>query len=178
LENVFGDTPLIWAAAAGHSDVVRILLIYYSDFSEKRWQLATALGRAAVRGYDDVVKEILKDPVTRYSHKKSLELTPLALAAALGRQGVVQTLLSNPYVNGKKQTIFRRAIIAGDATTVKTMINTNPKMLKQYQKMYFETAVHTAIDSGNYNVARHLLPLEDFPITYKRRFDGYPTVLH
>jgi ankyrin repeat protein len=44
--------------------------------------------------------------------------------------------------------------------------------------MYSETAVHTAIDSGNYNEAKLLLALEDFPITYKRRFDGYPTVLH
>ncbi|KAJ0417282.1 ankyrin repeat-containing domain protein, partial [Aspergillus carlsbadensis] len=68
LESLQGDTPLIWAAAAGHSDTVRIPLTYYIDVSEKRRRLEGALDWAAVCGYDDAVVEILKDPVTRYSH--------------------------------------------------------------------------------------------------------------
>jgi ankyrin repeat protein len=168
LGDLEGETPLIWAAAAGHPDVVRILLTYYSDVSEKRQQLEAALDWAADRSYNDVVVEILKDPHSRYNHTAPLDSAPLAVAAIMGREGVVQTLLNGPYVRGKECTIFRRALNAGDTTTVRAMIDTNINLLGQYQIVYSETAVHTAIDFQTHEVARLLLALEYFPINYKQ----------
>ncbi|KAL2785520.1 ankyrin repeat-containing domain protein [Aspergillus keveii] len=133
LRDLEGETPLIWAAAAKHPDVVRILLTYYSDVSEKRQQLEAALDWAADRSYNDVFVEILKVPHSRYNHTAPLDSAPLAVAAIMGRESVVQTLLNDPYVRGKERTIFRRALTAGDTTTVRAMIDTNINLLEQYQ---------------------------------------------
>ncbi|KAL2859504.1 ankyrin repeat-containing domain protein [Aspergillus pseudodeflectus] len=163
---------------AGHPDVVRILLTYYIDVPEKRRQLEAALNCAADRGYNDVV-EILRDPDSKYSHTAPLDSVPLAGAAIMGREDVVQALLSDPYVRGKECTIFRRALSARETTTVRTMTDSNPRMLEEYQIVYSETVVHTAIDSGKHIVVSLLLVLEDFPINNKRtEDDSYPTVLH
>jgi ankyrin repeat protein len=179
LESLKSDTPRIWAAAAGNPDVVRILLTYYIDVPEKCRQLEAALDWAANRGYSDVVVEILRDPDSKYSHTAPLDSAPLAGAAIMGREDVVQALLSDPYVMGKECTIFWRALSAGETTTVRTMIDSNRKMLEEYQIVYSETAVHTAIDSGKHEMASPLLVLVDFPINYKRTYhDSYPTLCY
>ncbi|CEL04055.1 hypothetical protein ASPCAL05188 [Aspergillus calidoustus] len=162
LESLKSDTPRIWAAAAGNPDVVRILLTYYIDVPEKRQQLEAALDWAANRGYSDVVVEILRDPDSKYSHTAPLDSAPLAGAAIMGREDVVQALLSDPYVMGKECTIFRRALSAGETTTVRTMIDSNRKMLEEYQIVYSETALpytvlHRAAESQDTAIVQAVL---------------------
>jgi ankyrin repeat protein len=90
----FGSTPLHWAAAEGHGDVVKLLLSNKADVNARSGNLITPLGSAAHRGQADVVKLLISNGAN-VDLADDTDLTPLATASFRGYKQIVEILLAN-----------------------------------------------------------------------------------
>ncbi|RHZ47795.1 ankyrin repeat domain-containing protein [Aspergillus thermomutatus] len=169
--NNAGDTPLLWAAGGGHADVVRVLLMAGEVNVNFRDRLKRApLIWAAARGYDNVVKELLQREeidVNLVDGNADVEVTPLAVAAVMGKEDVFQRLFHHPKVDRKVHTVFRRALIGGKVSIVRTIIEAIPDTLEDYEPRHYETALLRAAEEGSEEVVRYLLSLNAIPINYQ-----------
>jgi ankyrin repeat protein len=96
-------------------------------------------------------------------------VTPLAMAAVMGKEDVFQRLFHHPKVDREVYMVFRRALIGGKASIVRTIIEALPNTLEVYQHDEYETALimSTAYEEGSEEVVRYLLSLNTIPINYK-----------
>ena len=86
-------TPLFFAAANGHTDVVRALVSAGADINTRRNNDSSALGIASEKGYVNIVNILLEKGAqteTRYNNGS----TPLWFSAAKGQTDVVRALVS------------------------------------------------------------------------------------
>ena len=95
-------TPLIWSAARGHEEVVKMLLERGDvnlDLADNEWS-RTPLMWATVRGHKGVVKVFLEREVVNRNQANSV-YGPIALymAAAYGHAGVVKMILEREDIN-------------------------------------------------------------------------------
>ncbi|KEY81502.1 hypothetical protein ankyrin [Aspergillus fumigatus] len=154
--NAAGDTPLLWAARGGHADVVRELLrtgkvdVNFRDRSKR-----APLIWAAARGFDNVVKELLL--------REEIDVNIM--------DGVVDLLAGPIYQAGELSTVFPRALTGGNASIVRTIIETFPNTLEDYESHYEETGFLRAAEDSSEEVVRYLLALDKTPINYQDR-DG------
>lgn len=87
-----GYSPLIYAARAGHLDIVRYLLLQGADPNRKTSGLgSTALHRAAAQGHLGVVQELLKSNACPSIQDCDGE-TAMDKAAKMGHDDVVKLL--------------------------------------------------------------------------------------
>lgn len=87
-------TPLMWAAAKGHLDCVRVLLPH-SDPEARDSRGQTALMHAALRGHSEIVQELVavSDPDARAQGRSGM--TALMFAVSEGRSSCVDILLAH-----------------------------------------------------------------------------------
>jgi ankyrin repeat protein len=177
VSNNAGHTPFLWAAGGGHTGVVRVLLMT----GKVNVNFQDCLGRtpliwAAARGFDNVVKELLeKEEIDVNLADGDAEVaevfrvTPLAMAAVMGKEDVFQRLFHHPKVDREVYMVFQRALIGGKASIVRTIIEALPNTLEVYQHDEYETALimSTAYEEGSEEVVRYLLSLNTIPINYK-----------
>ncbi|GMG37995.1 unnamed protein product [Aspergillus oryzae] len=103
-----GRTPLSWAAAEGHSEVVKLLLSYKdteADLKDKDGR--TPLGWASLGGHKETAELLLAqgdvDPMTKVLHGQ----TPLIWASRNGHYDIVELLL-NAEVDPDTEDKFNR----------------------------------------------------------------------
>ncbi|KAL3602818.1 hypothetical protein FPOAC2_07131 [Fusarium poae] len=133
------QTPLLYASALGHADVVDELLNYEVDPEAKSvWKRPglprTALSLAAKNGHVGVVKLLLKKGGARPDAKPSLveshlERTPLSFASEAGHQDVVNILvgLQGVDLNCKddhSRTPLHFAALAGYKSIINSLLAT------------------------------------------------------
>ncbi|KAL8750394.1 MAG: hypothetical protein Q9184_006439 [Pyrenodesmia sp. 2 TL-2023] len=94
----FGTTPLMYAAAAGHVNVVQVLLREGADPSFACQRSTTALHRAIEGNYVDVVRYLLNAPNVGVNAISTVRAgyTPLMLAAFYQRADMVPMILQTP----------------------------------------------------------------------------------
>jgi len=88
-----GETPLHWAAANGHNDVVKFLLANKADVNAKDNSGDTPLHQAAGKGYLDTAELLLAGQADVNSKDKN-EYTPLHYAVLGHQLKLVQLLLA------------------------------------------------------------------------------------
>lgn len=187
--NAAGDTPLLWAARGGHADVVRELLrtgkvdVNFRDRSKR-----APLIWAAARGFDNVLKglllreeidvnimdgvvDLLAGPIYQAGSAGVPGGSPLEVAAMMGREDIFHRLYRHPKVYRELSTVFPRALTGGNASIVRTIIETFPNTLEDYESHYEETGFLRAAEDSSEEVVRYLLALNKTPINYQDR-DG------
>jgi phosphoglycolate phosphatase-like HAD superfamily hydrolase len=101
-----GNTPLIWAADAGHVDVVRALLNRGASCNHKGFLGATAAARACRAGHLGVLTALLETPGCDPNIANDKMQAPLHFAAFKRKPEVVSALLAhdgcNPFVLDRK----------------------------------------------------------------------------
>lgn len=91
-KNHHGLTPLLLAAANGHTDSAFVLFQYNADSSVMNHDRQTPFSVAAAKGYEDLV-QLLFDHGADINTKDKYSQTPLSRAAAAGHEKTVRLLL-------------------------------------------------------------------------------------
>jgi ankyrin repeat domain-containing protein 50 len=109
-DNMYGRTPLSWAAGRGHEAVVRLLLDKGAAVDAKDTKnRQTPLSCAAGRGHEAVVRLLLDKGATVDAKDTQHGQTPLSWAAKGGHEAVVRLLLDKgAAVDGKTLSMVRR----------------------------------------------------------------------
>ncbi|KAL1906533.1 hypothetical protein Sste5344_007701 [Sporothrix stenoceras] len=94
LKDVYGQTPLWYAAQNGHNVIINLLLGNGADTNSEDNYGQTPLWRAATFGYKAIVKLLLEKGADIDS-KDNCGQTPLSWVAERGREAVVKLLLEN-----------------------------------------------------------------------------------
>lgn len=92
--DIFGQTPLLRAADAGHTKCIRMLLDKGANVKHADNEGRTALSLAAIKGHKVVAKLLLKNDAEINAQDKKGN-TPLALAAEKNHDAVVRFLLDS-----------------------------------------------------------------------------------
>jgi ankyrin repeat protein len=93
-DNIYGGTPLSWAARNGHEAVVKLLLASKAEVDSKDDYGQTPLSWAAENGHEAVVKLLLASKA-EVDSKDKYGQTPLSWAARKGHEAVVKLLLAS-----------------------------------------------------------------------------------
>lgn len=166
-----GDTPLLWAAGAGHADVTKLLLTQGVEIN-----ITDRLGRvpliwATARGHYHVVKELLQSEDLYLNAEDgdagTNDVTPLAIAAEMGRERIFQMLFAHPKTNRKVHVLFYCALIGGRASIVRTVIAEFPGTLENFERIVGQTVLMRAAEQGSEEVVRYLLTLDEILINYQ-----------
>ena len=99
-----GNTPLVWASDAGHTDVAKLLLSKDVDANARGYLGATAVCRASRRGHMGVLRLLLENNASPDIPNKKMQY-PLHFAAFKRNPEAVAVLLekgSNPLVLDRK----------------------------------------------------------------------------
>src|SRR5436189_246528 len=91
-DNLYGQTPLSWAAEKGHEAVVKLLLEKGAELESKNRYGQTPLSCAAKNGHETVMKILLE----MRAELESIDYdgrTPLSRAAKMGNKTMVKLLL-------------------------------------------------------------------------------------
>ena len=160
-----GRTPLLWAAANGHEDVVKLLLTQSgvnADLADKN-SGQTPISWASRNGHEPVVRLFLaRDDVNpdQPSHCVSQQ-TPLSWAAGNGHDGVVKLLLDRGGVDPEckdrsGQTPLSHAAENGYGKVVRLLIN-REDVMKDTVDGDSRTPLSLAAGKGHENVVQILL---------------------
>jgi len=101
--NLFGETPLVYAATTGAAECLKLLLTIPGIKINKREKLypfdsCTPLYVAARKGHTECIKVLLAQKGINVNKRSSRGDTPLHIAAAYGHTACVQLLLNDPRV--------------------------------------------------------------------------------
>jgi ankyrin repeat protein len=112
-----GATLLHYAAAAGHKDVVELLLVNKADVNVGDLGQVTPLDRAAMAGHKDIVELLL-------ANKADIDGNTLRLAARADHRDIVALLAAR----GAKYDIYDAASV-GDLEKVKALLKEQPDLV-------------------------------------------------
>ena len=126
--DIWGGTPLAWAAERGHEGVVKILLGRADVNPEKADNDGhTPLSHASSGGHEGVVKVLLKRGEVNPDKADNHGHTPLSHAAKGGYEGIVKVLLARGEVNPDMPNNYGRtplhsATLGGHEGVVKVLL--------------------------------------------------------
>ncbi|KAI1114830.1 hypothetical protein F5Y14DRAFT_154633 [Nemania sp. NC0429] len=94
-DQIYGRTPLSWAAGNGHEAVVQVLVEKGADLESKDiYYGQTPVSRAASKGHEGVVRLLLEKGADIESKDTEYDQAPLSWAAEKGQEKVVRLLLA------------------------------------------------------------------------------------
>lgn len=86
-------TPLAWAAALGHTQIVQILLDERANPNTEDETKHTPLSLAAMSGHENIVQLLLARGGVHLDHRDDYGMTPLSLACLYGYDTVIKILI-------------------------------------------------------------------------------------
>ncbi|KAJ4862694.1 ankyrin repeats (3 copies) domain-containing protein [Trichoderma breve] len=166
----FNKTPLLWATAGEHTEVVKLLLDSESIDSHTVDNFGQSPLWWAVETENEVVVELLfhRDPNIR----NNISQTILRKALHKGNRRMFEALLSKSdvdlnAVDDDGQTLLLWATKRGDAVTVKTLLALNKSFDVNTQGQEPRTPLWWAVTMGNEEITRLLLCSEGVDINSK-----------
>jgi len=155
-----GDcTPLMEAASAGHTDIVRLLIAHGADVNAQSSTGNTPLMYACAGGHEEVVRVLLEAGANVEVHNENGH-TPLMEAASAGHCGVAKILLEfgagiNTHSNEFKESALTLACYKGHLEMVRFLLEAGADQEHKTDEMH--TALMEASMDGHVEVARLLL---------------------
>jgi len=155
-----GDcTPLMEAASAGHTDIVRLLIAHGADVNAQSSSGNTPLMYACAGGHEEVVRVLLEAGANVEVHNENGH-TPLMEAASAGHCGVAKILLEfgagiNTHSNEFKESALTLACYKGHLEMVRFLLEAGADQEHKTDEMH--TALMEASMDGHVEVARLLL---------------------
>jgi len=155
-----GDcTPLMEAASAGHTDIVRLLIAHGADVNAQSSSGNTPLMYACAGGHEEVVRVLLEAGANVEDHNENGH-TPLMEAASAGHCGVAKILLEfgagiNTHSNEFKESALTLACYKGHLEMVRFLLEAGADQEHKTDEMH--TALMEASMDGHVEVARLLL---------------------
>ncbi|KAL2833827.1 ankyrin repeat-containing domain protein [Aspergillus cavernicola] len=167
-----GDTPLLWAVGGGHAAIVKVLVAQHDVDVNMKDRLGRApLIWAVERGYtNDVFLELFEgrnlDFDTVDEDDTSIdEVTPLAMATAMGREFIFQVLILQGHVNmDVLYDAFSRALLGRSVCIVATIYDLNHTVSTSYMVREQEPPLLTVAHKGTEEMLRYLISRDDTPI--------------
>jgi ankyrin repeat protein len=159
--DVFGRTPLSWAAGEGHEVVSKLLLETGKvDADSKDYYCQTPLSWASRNGREAIVKLLLEFEVDVNS-KDCYGQTPLLFATQHSQEGVVKLLLGANMVEVDSRdhncrTPLSIAVRRKDEATVKLLLNTRQADVES-KNLHGETPLSFAATEGHEGMLKLLL---------------------
>jgi ankyrin repeat protein len=155
-KDVYGRTPLWFAAANGHQAAAKLLLKKGDidpDSHDTQFR-RTPLSYAAEKGHDAVVKLLLAREGIRIDSKDSKRRMPLSYAVQNGHETTVKLLLR---AGGRpEKTMLRRAARNGHEAIVLLLLESGVN-IDANADGYKQTALHLAARNGHEAVVRLLI---------------------
>lgn len=155
-----GVTPLHWAAAQGHSEIVKILIQKGVDVNANQFRGRTPLHMAVRSGHTDTARMLIQKGAALNVQDDRGGATPLHLAAGSGNVKAVELLLSeNADVNLRMhdgRSAFRLAVESGDIDAV-TLLLSQVDDVSEKDLHYGMTPLHRASIDGYKDVTECLL---------------------
>jgi len=155
-----GDcTPLMEAASAGHTDIVRLLIAHGADVNAQSSSGNTPLMYACAGGHEEVVRVLLEAGANVEDHNENGH-TPLMEAASAGHCAVAKILLEfgagiNTHSNEFKESALTLACYKGHLEMVRFLLEAGADQEHKTDEMH--TALMEASMDGHVEVARLLL---------------------
>jgi ankyrin repeat protein len=164
-EDIYGRTPLSWAACYGHEAVVKLLLETGKvDLESKDTEYGqTPLSWAVRNGHESVVKLLLETGKVDLESTGRSGQTPLSWAARYGNKAVVKLLLETGKVDLEStdtkycQTPLSWAAYNGHEAVVKLLLETGKVNLESTDTEYGQTPLLLAAYNGHAAVVKLLL---------------------
>jgi len=156
LKNSYSETPLLWAAANGHEDVVQLLLATGQvDPDSKDKCSRTPLWKAANNGHADVVQLLLATGRVDVDLKDAVYgRTSLSQAAERGHEAVVQLFLATGLADAESKDRFNQtplwlAIENGHEDIVQLLLATGQVDVNSKYILFGQTLISWAFERGN-----------------------------
>ena len=148
--------PLNVAAYCGHIDTVKLLLANNPDVDpDEEYQYGSALGAAARKGHDEIVR-LLLERGWNANRKMRSYYSPLVVAATYGHLEVVKALLKHRTDSKSRELALEGASKNGKADIVKILLEQSHSI--PHVKAFINAASH-----GRDNVLRLLEPCGTHP---------------
>ncbi|KAL2832613.1 ankyrin repeat-containing domain protein [Aspergillus cavernicola] len=165
------ETPLLCAAAAGHENITQRLLQCKTDVNQKDDYGKAPLIYAVRRRHERVVEALLgrEDINPECIDPDELNASSLAMAAALGDEGIVNLLLSHPKVNihakdACNHTILKHAVTGGNEAIVRSVLALPGMDVNARGRDDGSTPLLWAVQGGNPSLVRLLLAQESIDV--------------
>ncbi|WP_342265705.1 ankyrin repeat domain-containing protein [Cardinium endosymbiont of Philonthus spinipes] len=154
-------TPLMYAAAGKHSDVVALLIDQGADPNKQDTDGDTALHLVARRGYGEVIKQllVLKDKIN-VNAKNNYKKTPLYEAAYKGHEDAVRYLLQVPGIDLSAKgyvDILQWAALNGYGGIVRIILDSKVNVNVHVRDGDGNTLLHLAAEKGYAGVVASFL---------------------
>jgi ankyrin repeat protein len=120
--DAYGESPLHIAARHGYPEIVKILLDANADINAKSGHSGdmTPIHLAIINGHTEVVEMLIKAGADLNDRGRYAQVSPLLLAAFLGRHEFINTLLNSSAdirgtISGVGETAIMRALTSAEA---------------------------------------------------------------
>ncbi|EFY96326.1 ankyrin repeat protein [Metarhizium robertsii] len=161
--DLYGRTPLSYAAGKGDLVLTRRLLPRYTDtdIGHIDDDGREAISYAASAGSKEVVELLLSQNGVNANQRDRMNRTPLMCAAAARSKEVVELLLSQDGVDADHednygQTPLSEAVEARNEEVIRLLVN--PDLYKGGKDDYCATPLSCAVATGDENIVELLLP--------------------
>ncbi|KAI9665887.1 MAG: hypothetical protein M1821_003822 [Bathelium mastoideum] len=178
-KDIFGQTPLSWAACHGHKTVVKLLLETEEvDIESKDTNSQTPLWKAARNGHEEVVKLLLETGKVEIDSQGSYGWTPLSNAAYYGYEKIVKLLLETGKVDIDLKdrygwTPLLDAAYNGHEKVVELLLETGRVDINSKER-YGSTPLMNAACNGHEQVVKLLLETGKVDIDPKDSYGSTP----
>ncbi|KAL2816001.1 ankyrin repeat-containing domain protein [Aspergillus cavernicola] len=174
--NFSGLSPLLFAAAAGNTDVVRTFLgdrwSYGIEINANDDLTRTPLIWAVRRGHLDIVELLLErcDVDVNCEDPDDFEMTPLSIAAVKGREDIFQLLVSHQFIDihakdSSANGILKHAVIGGNENIVRKVLEL-PAVDIDLQGADGSTPFMWAAGEGRDSIVKLLIDKDDIDVNW------------
>ena len=178
-QDIFGRTPLSWAAVEGHASIVRLLLSRGDIVADSRDTYGrTPLCYAAYEGHEAIVRLLSSQDRVQVDSRDFWGQTPLSWAAANGHEAIVKMLLSREVDIDSRddggRTPLSYAAEGGHDAIVRLLLSREVDVNSKDDRG--RTPLSYAAEEGHKAIVKLLLSRDDVAVDSQDQFGRTPLV--